>query len=142
MLTESAFLHNLPPQPLGPAMPTRLAAIRQISVNARDLPRATAFYRDSLGIRHLFDAPPQMSFFDCGGIRLLVGVAEKGEFDHPSSILYFQVADIDAAHRELSGKGVKFREPPHFVAPLGRKQLWLAFFHDTEGNVMALSAEK
>ena len=59
-----------------------LEAIQQIAVNAHDLARATAFYRDRLGMRHLFDAPPQMSFFDCGGIRLLVGVPEKAEFDH------------------------------------------------------------
>ena len=64
-----------------------LSAIKQISVNARDLPRATAFYRDSLRIKHLFDAPPQMSFFDCGGIRLLVGVAEKPELARASSII-------------------------------------------------------
>jgi methylmalonyl-CoA/ethylmalonyl-CoA epimerase len=122
---------------------TSLSAIKQVSVNARDLPRATAFYRDSLRIRHLFDAPPQMSFFDCGGIRLLVGVAEKPEFAHPSSILYFDVADIDAAHAELKGRGVKFHAgQPHLAARLPGREVWIAFFDDTEGNVMALICEK
>lgn len=122
-------------------MPARLSAIKQISVNARDLPRATAFYRDSLGIRHLFDAPPQMSFFDCGGIRLLVGVAEKGEFDHPSSILYFAVDDIKSAHADLVARGVAFRDAPHLAARLPDREIWLAFFNDSEGNVHALISE-
>src|SRR5438067_11939254 len=92
------------------AMPTTLAAIQRIAFNAHDLARATAFYRDRLGMRHLFDAPPQMSFFDCGGIRLMLGVAEKPEFDHASSILYFRVDDIARAHGELAAKGVAFRD--------------------------------
>jgi predicted enzyme related to lactoylglutathione lyase len=137
MLTEGAFFLN----PRSPAMPARLSAIKQISVNARDLPRATAFYRDSLGIRHLFDAPPQMSFFDCGGIRLLLGVAEKSEFDHPSSILYFSVDDIKSAHADLVARGVAFRDAPHLAARLPDREIWLAFFNDTEGNVHALTSE-
>lgn len=120
---------------------TRLSAIKQVSVNARDLARATAFYRDTLGVRHLFDAPPQMSFFDCAGIRLLVGVAEKREFDHPSSILYFDVADIQEAHRDLEARGVKFRDKPHLAAKLPDREIWLNFFDDTEGNVLALTSE-
>jgi methylmalonyl-CoA/ethylmalonyl-CoA epimerase len=123
-------------------MTTRLSAIKQVSMNARDLARATAFYRDSLGIRHLFDAPPQMSFFDCGGIRLLLGVAEKPEFDHPGSILYFDVEDVHAAHAQLASRGVKFRGAPHLAAKLPDREIWLDFFEDTEGNVLALICEK
>jgi methylmalonyl-CoA/ethylmalonyl-CoA epimerase len=130
-----------PQPPEEPAMTTRLSAIQQISVNARDLPRATAFYRDALGIRHLFDAPPQMSFFDCGGIRLMVGVAEKGEFDHPSSILYFRVEDIRAAYEDLKARGVKFRDQPHLVARLPDHEIWMSFFDDSEGNVLAITSE-
>src|SRR5260221_2237234 len=106
-------------------MPTRLSAIKQISVNARDLPRATAFYRDTLGIRHLFDAPPQMSFFDCGGIRLPVGAAAKKEVDPPSSILFFCVEGICAAHAELQAPGLGLRDQPHRVAKLAEPQISL-----------------
>ena len=118
------------------------ARIAQISINAHDLPRAVAFYRDALGVKHLFDAGTKLSFFDCGGIRLMVTLPEKPEFDHPGSILYFQVADIDAAFSELTAKGVKFRDRPHFVAQLGQKSLWMTFFEDSEGNLLALTAEK
>ena len=123
-------------------MTIAIEAIRQISVNARDIGRASAFYREKLKLKHLFDAPPRMSFFDCGGVRLMLTHPEGGEFAHASSILYFGVADIEAAHRELEANGVKFRTAPHRVAVVGAKELWLAFFEDTEGNVMALSGEK
>jgi methylmalonyl-CoA/ethylmalonyl-CoA epimerase len=120
---------------------TQLSAIQQISVNARDLPRATAFYRDALGVRHLFDAGPHMTFFDAGGIRLMLSVAEKTEFDHPSSILYFRVDDIRAAHADLKGRGVRFRDEPHMVARLPGREIWMCFFDDSEGNVLALTSE-
>jgi methylmalonyl-CoA/ethylmalonyl-CoA epimerase len=120
-----------------------LSAIKQVSVNARDLPRATAFYRDSLRIRHLFDAPPRMSFFDCGGVRLLVGVAEKPEHAHASSILYFGVDDMNEAYAELKARGVKFHPgQPHLAAKMPGREVRIAFFDDTEGNVLALICEK
>ena len=120
----------------------RLSAIKQVSMNARDLPRATAFYRDRLGVAHLFDAPPAMSFFDCAGVRLLLGVAEKPELAHPGSILYFGVEDIDAAHGELESRGVKFRARPHLAARTPGREVWIDFFDDSEGNTLALICEK
>jgi methylmalonyl-CoA/ethylmalonyl-CoA epimerase len=123
-------------------MTTQLGAIKQIAVNARDIARATAFYRDKLGMRHLFDAPPQLSFFDAGGVRLMLGVAEKGEFDHAASILYFDVKDIEGAYADLKAKGVKFRDTPHCVARLATHEFWLAAFEDSEGNVMALASDR
>lgn len=119
----------------------RLAQIGQISVNVHDLERAVAFYRDRLGMRLLFQVP-KMAFFDAGGIRLMLGLPEKPEFDHPGSVLYFKVADIEQAHGSLKTRGVKFEEPPHRVAKLPDHELWLAFFRDSEGNLMALMSEK
>lgn len=118
-----------------------LNRIGQIAITVRDLPRAVAFYRDVLGIRHLFDAGPKLSFFDCGGVRLMLGPAEKPEFDHPGSILYYKVADIAATHRRLKEKGVNFEAEPHLVARLPQHDLHMAFFHDTEGNLLALMCE-
>ena len=118
-----------------------ITAIHQIAVNVRDVDRARAFYRDKLGIRHLFDGGPKLTFFDCGGVRLMLGTPEKPEFDHPGSILYFRVADIRAAHRELAAKGVKFRDEPHLVTRLPDREVWIAFFDDGEGNALALMSE-
>lgn len=117
-----------------------LGTIGQISMRATDLPRAVAFYRDVLGVRHLFDAGPELSFFDCGGVRLMLSKPEK-EFDHPGSVLYFRVDDIHTAHRILSARGVEFIDAPHLVARLPDHELWMTFLHDTEGNTLALMSE-
>ena len=118
-----------------------LSQIGQIAVNVRDLPRAVNFYRDVLGMQHLFDAGPKLSFFDCGGVRLMLGPAEQPEFDHPGSILYYRVADLEAAYQELLAKGVRFQEAPHLIAKMPTYELWMAFALDTEDNLFALMSE-
>ena len=95
--------------------PSALTRIGQIAINAHDVDRATAFYRDVLGLTHLFRAG-QLSFFDCGGVRLMLDKPEKPEFDHPSSILYFTVPDIAAAHRQMKAGNVHFEDEPHVIA--------------------------
>ena len=119
---------------------TSLSQIGQISMNARDLPRSVKFYRDSLGMRFLFEVP-KMAFFDCAGIRLMLSLPEKPEFDHPGSILYYRVPEIQEAHRALSARGVKFEGEPHRVARLADHDLWMAFFRDSEQNLLALMSE-
>ena len=108
----------------------------------KDVPRAVAFYRDTLGMRFLFQAPPSLAFFDCGGIRLMLTVPEEKEFDHPGSILYFKIDDIAAVYADLKGKGVEFRDAPHLIAKMPDHELWMAFFRDGEGNTLALMHEK
>jgi methylmalonyl-CoA/ethylmalonyl-CoA epimerase len=126
--------------PATAASPAALSRIAQIAINAHDLDRATAFYRDVLGLRHLFRAG-QLSFFDCGGIRLMLDKAEKPEFDHPSSILYFQVGDIQRAFERMKAAGVKFEDEPHVIARMPDHDLWMTFFRDSEGNLLALMHE-
>lgn len=118
-----------------------LSAIGQIAVNAHDIDRAVAFYRDKLGMKHLFSVPPKMAFFDCSGIMLMLSLPEKPEFDHPSSIIYFNVDDIQDAAKILSGRGVHFAEQPTFVANMGTYDLWMAFFSDSENNMLALRSQ-
>ncbi len=118
-----------------------LSRIGQIAMNAHDLDRAIAFYRDTLGIPFLFTAPPKLAFFDCAGTRLLLDVPEDKEFDHPGSCLYFSVDDIAAMHQLLVSRGVTFRKGPHLIARLADREVWMAFFDDTEGNTLALMAE-
>lgn len=125
-------------------MATGAMAIRrigQVGITVRDVDRARTFYRDALELQHLFDAPPRMAFFKCGDVRLLLGEAEEGSEEHGSSILYMDVADIRAAHETLARRQVVFDAAPHKVADLGDRELWLAFFRDSEGNVLALMSE-
>jgi len=118
-----------------------LTQIGQIAVNITDVDRAVRFYRDALGLRFLFQAG-SLAFFDCGGVRLMLSPAEKAEFDHPGSILYYRVADIEAAHADLTGRGVAFIDQPHLIHKAPDHDLWMTFFKDTEGNTAALMCEK
>lgn len=116
------------------------ARIGQIAIVCTDVPRARDFYRDVLGLRHLFDAGPTLSFFDCGGTRLMLSRAE-GEASG-TSVIYFFVPDIDAAKTEMVGKGATFIDEPHMIAKMPDHELWLAEFRDSEGNVLALMEER
>jgi predicted enzyme related to lactoylglutathione lyase len=122
------------------SIPDSLSRIGQIAINAHDVDRATAFYRDVMGLQHLFRAG-QLSFFDCGGVRLMLDKPEKPEFDHPSSIIYFQVGDIQAARERLKAAGAKFEDEPHVIARMSKYDLWMTFFRDSEGNLLALMSE-
>lgn len=118
-----------------------ITRLGQIAINAKDMERAAAFYQDKLGLTLLFKAPPGLAFFDCGGVRLMLDRAEKPEFDHPSSVLYFAVPDIHAAHGKLKETGVQFEDEPHLVAKMPSHDLWMTFFRDSEGNLLALMSE-
>jgi predicted enzyme related to lactoylglutathione lyase len=118
-----------------------LKQIGQIAINAHDIERATAFYRDVLGMRLLFQVPPKMSFFDCGGVRLMLSLPEGEAYDHPGSILYYKVDDIKAVYESLKERGAAFEGEPHLVAKMPDHELWMAFLKDTEGNTLALMSE-
>jgi methylmalonyl-CoA/ethylmalonyl-CoA epimerase len=113
----------------------------QIQVRAHDVERASTFYQDVLGLKLLFKAPLGLAFFDCGGVRLMIDSPEKPEFDHPSSILYFAVPDIRAAHAQMKQSGVRFEDEPHLIAAMPDHDLWMTFFRDSEDNLMALMSE-
>ena len=121
---------------------TKLSTIGQIAMAVKDLPRAIAFYRDRLGMKFLFQAPPALAFFDCGGVRLMIEVPPDKEFAHPGSVLYFKVDDIEGAYSDLKGRGVPFRDEPHLIVKMPDHELWMAFFGDMEGNTLALMQEK
>lgn len=118
-----------------------IARIGQISVRARDLERATSFYRDTLGLSFLFSAPPNLAFFDCAGVRLMLTVPEDPAFDRPGSVLYFAVDDIQHVRAALVDRGVVFIREPHLIARLSDREVWMAFFSDTEDNMLALMSE-
>lgn len=115
--------------------------IRQIAVVCKDVARATAFYRDTLGLPFLFAAGPALAFFDCGGVRLMLSSDNAGH-DTLSSMLYYLVTDIEGTQRDLEAKGVAFVEQPHMIARMADHELWLSAFNDSEGNMLGLMEEK
>jgi len=115
--------------------------IRQIAVVCKDVARATAFYRDTLGLPFLFAAGPALAFFDCGGVRLMLSSDNEGH-DNLSSMLYYLVTDIEGTQSDLESKGVSFVEKPHMIAKMPDHELWLSAFKDSEGNLLGLMEEK
>ena len=119
-----------------------LSQIGQVAIRVHDLNRAVEFYRERLGMRFLFSAPPGLAFFQCGDVTLMLSGAETPEFDHPASVIYFTVEDIDHAYRTLLGRGVEFRDEPHLIHRAESYDLWMAFFRDLEENTFAIMARK
>jgi methylmalonyl-CoA/ethylmalonyl-CoA epimerase len=118
-----------------------LQRVGQIAVVVRDVARATRFYRDTLGLPLLFEAPPGLAFFDCGGVRLMLSQPEGSGEAGMSSLVYYDVADIQASYATLVARGARFDSPPHVVAPLGASDLWMAFLRDSEDNLLAIMSQ-
>ena len=124
-------------------MPVSPSRIKQIAVPVQSVDEAKTFYRDTLGLRHLFDAPPALSFFDCGGIQLMLAGppahGENGDRQHP--VLYYDVSDIKSAHHKLTSSGAKAIEEPHVIARMSGREIWLSAVSDGQGNVVQLMSD-
>jgi methylmalonyl-CoA/ethylmalonyl-CoA epimerase len=118
-----------------------LGEIGQIAVPVSDIDRAIAFYRDVLGMRFLFKAPPGLGFFDCNGVRLLLDAPVKKQEKNYSFIIYYKVSDLQVAYETLSKRGVVFEQKPELVAKMPDHELWMAFFRDPDSNLLALMSE-
>ena len=125
----------------GSAASFGLGQIGQIAVPVSDIERAIVFYRDTLGMRFLFQAPPGLGFFDCGGVRLMLDAPARAEAGQNGSVIYYKVPDLQAGFDALSARGVVFEAKPHLIAKLPDHELWMAFFRDPDGNLLALMSE-
>ena len=119
-----------------------LSDIGQIGLTVSDLEKAVAFYRDALGMKHLFNAPPSMAFFAAGNVRLMLSRPEKPDSERLGCALYFKVADIQTAREALAARGVIFEVEPHRLVKMPDHELWMAFFRDPDRNLLALMCEK
>lgn len=132
--------------------PSAISAVHQVALPSADLARSTTFYRDTLGAKLVatFD-PPGLAFFHVGGVRLLIDHAAvaNGGLKVGGAVVYFRVADIQTSYEELERKGVAFLAPPQRVhrdetgtfGPRGNEE-WMAFFHDPDGNTLALVTQR
>jgi methylmalonyl-CoA/ethylmalonyl-CoA epimerase len=119
-----------------------LSELGQIGFTVSDVEKSVAYYRDTLGLKHLFSAPPGLAFFAAGNVRLMLSRPEKPESEQFTSALYFKVADIQEAHDTLACRGVVFEAEPHRVARMPDHELWMAFFRDPDRNLLGLMCEK
>ena len=118
-----------------------LNRIGQISIPIRDLEQSVAFYRDTLGLTFLFQAPPGLAFFMCGDVRLMLAKPETGEFQNSTSILYYKVDDLPSAFTTIRDRGATVAHEPQLIARLPDHELWMAFFKDPDDNMLGLMSE-
>lgn len=120
-----------------------LSRIRQIALPVRDVSEANRFYRDILGLRHLFDAPPGLSFFDCGGVQLMLagpeGQGKDGDQQH--AVLFYDVADIKSTHAKIKSSGARSLEEPRVIARMNGRDIWVSSVSDGQGNVVGLMSD-
>jgi methylmalonyl-CoA/ethylmalonyl-CoA epimerase len=120
-----------------------LSRIKQIAIPVNDIAEATRFYRDVLGMRHLFDAPPALSFFDCGGVQLMLsGPAAQGPDggqQHP--VLFYDVDDIRAMFARVTSAGAQSIQEPHVIARMNGREIWIGYVSDGQGNHVGLMSE-
>lgn len=120
---------------------SNIKQVGQIAIAVSDIDKAVEFYRDILDLELLFEAPPGLAFFDCGGIRLMLTVLQGDLKDHHTSTIYYKVIDVRDAQEELEFKGVKFIQDAKLVATMPDHELWMGFIRDPDQNLIGLMAE-
>jgi methylmalonyl-CoA/ethylmalonyl-CoA epimerase len=120
-----------------------LSRIKQIAIPVNSIEKAKVFYRDTLGLKHLFDAPPALAFFDCGGIQLMLagpeGQGKDGPNQHP--VLFYDVSDIKATHAKIKASGAESLEEPRVIARMNGREIWIGAVSDGQGNVVSLMSD-
>src|SRR4051812_16831898 len=127
---------------MGPAS-VQLSKIKQIALPVHDVDEARRFYRDVLGMKHLFDAPPALAFFDCGGVRLMLAgpTAQGPDGNEQHAVLFYDVADIKPTYDAIVSAGATTRSEPHVIARMSGQEIWIAEMDDGQGNIVALMSE-
>jgi methylmalonyl-CoA/ethylmalonyl-CoA epimerase len=120
-----------------------LSRIKQIAIPVHSVDNAKAFYRDTLGMRHLFDAPPALSFFDCGGVQLMLAgpEAQGNDGDQQHAVLFYDVSDIKKTHARIKSSGAKSLEEPRLITRMNGREIWISSVSDGQGNVVGLMSD-
>lgn len=121
---------------------TTVSTIGQIAITVSDVDKALAFYRDALGLAFLFSAGPELAFLNAGGVRLMLSTPQGAGAVGANSILYFNVADIEAVHAAIVARGAQNERSAQLAAEMSDHELWTAFLRDPDGNLVALMEEK
>lgn len=116
--------------------------VGQLAISVGDLERSLGFYRDVLGLRFLFKAPPELAFLDCGGVRLMLSRLQGNEPATSAGVIYYRVADLDVAYATVRERGAVFVDRPHRIARLTDHELWMTFLRDPDNHLLALMVER
>ncbi|TRX56549.1 VOC family protein [Thalassomonas sp. M1454] len=122
-------------------MSASIQSIGQIAIAVNNIEQAKQFYRDSLGLTLLFEAPPGLAFFDCGGTRLMLTTLQGHEQDHKTSVIYYKVDDIKLFSEQLKQKLIVFEREPALAVKMPDHELWMAFIRDPDNNLIGIMAE-
>lgn len=116
--------------------------IGQIAITVSDVPKATAFYRDVIGLRHLFDAGPNLVFLAAGPVRVMLSTPQGHGAPGANSVLYFKVGNVESAHAAMLAKGAANERAPQLTAKMPDHELWIGFVRDPDGNLVGLMEER
>ena len=120
----------------------KISGIGQIAIAITDLEKSVYFYEKILKLDKLFDVPPNMAFFACGDVRLMMTTLQGPEKDHHTSVIYYKVEDIEAIFDELQALQVDIERAPGMAAKMPDHELWIGFIRDPDGNLVGLMEEK
>ena len=115
-----------------------MTSVCVIEIKVADMELGRKFYTEKLGWKVKTEAYlPNVLVMEHDGVDMILHVADKPiEIDYPhsaQSLLIFQTEDAEAAHADLTAKGVDVLEPVH-ESPPG----WAFPFKDPFGNVHML----
>jgi methylmalonyl-CoA/ethylmalonyl-CoA epimerase len=116
--------------------------IGQIAIAVTEIKSAVDFYQNILELDLLFEAPPGLAFFNCGGVRLMLTTPQGEKSDHHTSTIYYKVDDLERAVSTLKSKGIKFIQEPQLTAKMPDHELWMGFIRDPDNNLIGIMAEK
>jgi len=126
---------------ISPSIEPEITNVGQIAIAVSDIHQAMTFYRDGLGLTLLFEVPPSMAFFDCGGTRLMLTTLQGEAKDHRTSVIYYKVAELAKATEALKARGLKFEREPEPAAKMEDHELWIGFLRDPDENLIGIMAE-
>lgn len=119
-----------------------VSEISQIALTVSAVPQAKRFYGDILGLKCLFDAGPNLSFYAAGSVRIMLTTSQGSGAIGRNSILYFKTESVETTYREVIKRGAVSQTAPHRAATLPDHELWMAFVRDPDGNPVGLMEER
>lgn len=118
-----------------------IESIGQVAIAVSDIQQSLDFYKNTLGLNLLFEAPPNLAFFECGGVRIMLTTLQGEKSDHHTSVIYYKVKDLEHSVSELKSKGVAFIREPQLTAKMPDHELWQGFIRDPDDNLIGIMAE-